>query len=60
MDIRLMRSRVRSMYKSKKWIRRVSMMPDEQIIAIYYSSIERDKKKEKELRKNEQIQFLFD
>lgn len=46
MTLEQMRSKIASVYNSPKWIARVSTMPENQIVAIYYS-FERSGKFEK-------------
>lgn len=56
MTTREMEAYVAQLYPDEKWQRRVRRMPIEQIVAIYYSSIERERKKRelaKQSRENE-------
>ena len=50
MTTREMEAYVAQLYPDPKWQKRVRMMPIEQIVAIYYSSIERKRKQAEEER----------
>ena len=45
MDVKQMRKEVLKFYSGQKWKDRVNKMNDDQVMAIYYSFIERQKKK---------------
>jgi hypothetical protein len=47
-DIHIMRQEVSAMYDGRKWRRRVAMMPDHQVMAIYFRE---QKRKEEEAKK---------
>jgi hypothetical protein len=63
MNVPDMRDHVRAMYpESTSWGQRVRQMPDEQIIAIYKSKIERASEAGKSRKENEdekQLEFPF-
>lgn len=52
MTVGYMRKKIKEAYTSKFWLNKVDEMPDDQIIAVYYSFLERRKfdkpKKKKE------------
>lgn len=39
MDVQQMRDRCRTAYSGQKWYDRVKKMPDDQIVALYYSLV---------------------
>lgn len=59
MNVQDMRGHVTALYpESKSWAERVKRMPDEQIIAIYRSKIERGVEPRKS-RDEKQLEFPF-
>lgn len=60
-NIRIMRQEVSDLYSGPQWKRRVSLMPDAQIIAIYFrTTTEREAKaKQKESKQDGDQQTLF-
>ena len=40
MTVRFMRKEISKVYNNKTWANRVAMMPDNQVIAIYFSFLE--------------------
>lgn len=53
MNIQDMRGHVEALYPSKVWRDKVRRMPDNQVIAIYKSKIERGQAPQKEEKKDE-------
>lgn len=51
MNVEYMRSQISKVYDGPRWKARVNLMPDNQVIAIYYSFLRTGKFDKKEVKK---------
>ena len=60
MTVSQMRNKLIDIYSAPKWRDRVDSMPDNQVIAVYYSFLERKKFQPKKKKKEEYHQITLD
>ncbi len=57
MDVKLMRSEISKVYLGNRWKTKVRQMPNDQVIAIYYSFLKNDRFKTQKKKENKEPEY---